>query len=84
MIIQDSFGYGPNLVKENYAKVMPSIEAIRKIAKHFSVRVIIKKGVLIRYTSILIYYNSITSVFFLFLSLPREMRSLFLWGQAPF
>jgi len=34
MIIHDSFGSGLYLTKENPAKVMPLIEAIRKIAKH--------------------------------------------------
>jgi len=38
----------------------------------------------IHYTTGLMYYNSITNVFFAqSLRLPRGMRSLFLWGQAP-
>jgi hypothetical protein len=63
MIIRNNFGYGPNLVEVNHAKVMPLIEAIRKIAKHLSDRVIIIRGLLIHCINRLMYYNSITNVF---------------------
>jgi hypothetical protein len=44
MIIHDSFGYGPKLTKENYAKVMPLIQAIEKTITYLFTQVIIKRG----------------------------------------